>query len=451
MSGSGSGGPLKAAKRAFWEQITRLYNRHYGVKPLPETEIVRRSKCHYLIGEAGYPNYGDELIAREWVKYLAQVDPEVPVVLDCLCAGPAAAICSGLHPKFSVVDTVAQMCMIDRAHIYDEQHAVSDSVEPAAAGAPTIEEIPVPQIANRVLAALDAEGLDARYAAGIRLLNNRALDMHVIGGGYMHSFWNANLARLAVAKWAQAHGKPAVVSGVGLEPLDAEDAEWVADIASHITAFSCRDMPSLDAIDSSHSYATLAPDDCFVNGLEGVYLPDEAAGDLPETMVCVQTDLVPDPAALLDHMVAVLQAWEAPAGERVGVVECIPYDSMDALRVIRDHGWEPVLFPLQNLIDHGFPARSGQRWLSTRYHPHLLAAARGCSGTFIPVKPGYYDVKHAAVLRMGSRWTQTTIGDSLIPKPGPGFADPSVRFAYRDQIRAQVAPLYGEPHSFVSL
>lgn len=100
----------------------------------------------------------------------------------------------------------------------------------------------------------------------------------------------------------RAHGKPAVVSGVGLEPLDAEDAEWVADIASHITAFSCRDMPSLDAIDSSHSYATLAPDDCFVNGLEGVYLPDEAAGDLPETMVCVQTDLVPDPAALLDHM-----------------------------------------------------------------------------------------------------------------------------------------------------
>ena len=97
--------------------------------------------------------------------------------------------------------------MIDRAHIYDEQHAVSDSVEPAAAVAPTIEEIPVPQIANRVLAALDAEGLDARYAAGIRLLNNRALDMHVIGGGYMHSFWNANLARLAVAKWAQAHGK----------------------------------------------------------------------------------------------------------------------------------------------------------------------------------------------------------------------------------------------------
>lgn len=90
---------MKAAKRAFWEQITRLYNRHYGVKPLPETEIVRRSKCHYLIGEAGYPNYGDELIAREWVKYLAQVDPEVPVVLDCLCAGPAAGNLLGAPPE----------------------------------------------------------------------------------------------------------------------------------------------------------------------------------------------------------------------------------------------------------------------------------------------------------------------------------------------------------------
>ena len=110
----------------------------------------------------------------------------------------------------------------------------------------------------------------------------------------------------------------AVVSGVGLEPLDAEDAEWVADIASHITAFSCRDMPSLDAIDSSHSYATLAPDDCFVNGLEGVYLPMRRRETSPRPwFACKRTWC--RSGRFAGPYVAVLQAWEAPAGERVGV------------------------------------------------------------------------------------------------------------------------------------
>lgn len=132
-------------------------------------------------------------------------------------------------------------------------------------------------------------------------------------------------------------------------------------------------------------------------------------------------------------------------GERIGVVECIPYDSQNAMQALGEHGWEPWLYPMQDLLERGFPAQAGQRWLSTRYHPHLLAAAKGCSGTFIAVQPGYYDVKHNAVLRMGSRWTQTCIGQPDIPQPGPGFADPSVRFMYRDQIRKQVAPLYGMP------
>lgn len=67
------------------------------------------------------------------------------------------------------------------------------------------------------------------------------------------------------------------------------------------------------------------------------------------------------------------------------------------------------------------------------------------------MQEGYYDVKHEAVLRMGSRWTQTYIGQRDIPAPGPGFTDPDARFMYRNEIRQQVAPLYGAPHSFVSL
>lgn len=302
----GTGIPLWSnAKRTFWNGVTRMYNRHNGITPPSADEIARRARAHYLIGEAGFPNYGDEIIAREWVKYLAQVDPEVPVIFDCLCAGPAAAILHGLHPKLTVVDTVAQLCMTDRERLW---HALPEADRASTA----IEDIPAETIGAELCKALDDEGYGARYAAGIRLLTKKTQDLHIIGGGYMRSVWNANLARLSAVLWAQLHHMPAVVSGVGLEPLNAADRVYAADIAKQITAFSCRDIPSRDAIDPVHTSATLAPDDCFVNALDGVYLPDDAP--LPRTMVCMQTDLVDDSDALLRHMVNVLEAWHVPRG-----------------------------------------------------------------------------------------------------------------------------------------
>ena len=424
--------PWTTAKQTFWQGVARAYTKHYGADPrFVETEPVAHL-AHYLIGESGFPNYGDELITREWVKYLAQIDPDSPVVLDCVCSGPSAAILYGLHPNLSVVDTIAQLCIVDRDALWHEEFD---------APATQIEEIPAARIAQRMEMQLDDEGQAPRYAAGIRLLNTRIRDLHIIGGGYMNSRWNANLARLAGAAWAQRHGKPAMVTGIGLEPLESQDIDFVRNTARNIASFSCRDVRSRDAIDSGHEYTFLAPDDCFVNGLEGVYTSEEAA--LPDVMVCVQLDLVADPQALIRHVIHVLDSWGVSTGTRIGVVECIPRDSVQAMGELHKHGFEPVLFALQDMLDSGFPARAGQRWISTRCHPHLLAAARGCSGIFIPVKPGYYDVKHEAVLRMGSRWTCTAIGDRQIPAPGPGFADPSMRFIYRDQIRAQVAPWYG--------
>ena len=61
-------------------------------------------------------------------------------------------------------------------------------------------------------------------------------------------------------------------------------------------------------------------------------------------------------------------------------------------------------YPFVHLWDHGLPARAGQRWLSTRFHPHLLAAAAGCWGVAVPVRGSYYDVKHEALLAHGSGW-----------------------------------------------
>lgn len=384
----------------------------------------RHKKVHYLIGEAGFPNYGDELITREWLKYLAHVDPETPVVLDCMRPGPATALLRPYHPHFQATDTVARMTV---ENSFVEQAEVH-------------RDIPVQDIANHVTGSLDEEGRAARIAAGIRLIRNNVATMHAIGGGYMNSKWVANLARLAAPLWAQRHGMPSIATGAGLVPLKDEDLHFVREVAQTLEAFTCRDEHSLEAVNNGEDGpAKLAADDCFVNGLEGVYA--DPAG-LPDIMLCIQEDMVEGREPLFEHVRRILEAWNVAPDAEIGVVECIPYECGPLLDTLTQAGYRPRLFPMQIIFEEGFPAREGQRWLSTRYHPHLLAAAKGCEGTYVVVEPGYYDVKHEAVLRMGSRWTQSAVGDTDIPQPGPGFKDPSVRFTYRDEIRKTASVLY---------
>lgn len=419
-------------------------------------------KAHYLIAEPGYPNYGDEIIAAEWLRYLAKIDPHTPVIIDCMRPGPSTALLRKQHPHVTVTDTIARL-----------------TIENPVADGNAAADVPVQDVAATIVAALEDEGRAARLASGIRLLNRDVATIHVLGGGYMNSPWVANLARLAAPQWGMRHGIPSIGTGVGIVPLYPRDQQYVRDVAQSMVAFTCRDEKSVRAIDpTGHAnIVALAPDDCFVNGLSGLYdgrrgagfaasghpdgmremaegqraHPDWPAsgsgverGMLPRTMLCIQKDFVEDQQALFHHVIAVLEAWQVDKEkETLGIVECIPYECLELIAFLNEAGYRTELFPTQVLIDDGFPAAPGQRWLSTRYHPHLLAAAVGASGCYLSVRPGYYDVKHEAVLRMGSRWNETSIEQPIIPQPGEGFAHPDVRFAYRDEIRRTAAAVYG--------
>lgn len=378
-------------------------------------------KGFYIIAEPGYPNYGDELIAREWLKYLAAFRPEAPVFLDCTRPGPAATILRGIHPNLTVVDTVSRLT-------FENVYADGD-----------IERGRVADIAAFLRNALDDEGRAARYSAGIEILRNEVSGIHFVGGGYMNGRWTANLARLEVGAWAAEQSLPVIATGEGLMPLEDNAKTYVRGAANGFSKFTVRDEKSKEALDPLQQ-CDLMPDDCFINGLSGVYSDDD---NLPETMVCVQSDFVKDRTALNQHVLNVLESWKVKPTDSIGVVECNPYVDYPIMQVLMDAGYEPRFYPTSYLLRHGFPAKEGQRWLTTRYHPHLLAAARGCIGSFVSVDADYYSVKHNAVLRMGSNWTESVLGENP-PEPGRGFDDLSIRTEYARQIRRSASALYGE-------
>ena len=86
--------------------------------------------------------------------------------------------------------------------------------------------------------------------------------------------------------------------------------------------------------------------------------------------------------------------------------------------------------PFQELWATGLPARSGQAWLTTRFHPHLFAAARGASGVALRSGSAYYDVKHASLADAGSPWVTVNAHDVVVdplvpPLPTAGGFDSS--------------------------
>ena len=378
----------------------------------------------YLIAEPGYPNFGDEFIAREWLKYLAALRPEAPVYLDCTRPGPAAAILRRMHPNLVCVDTISRMTF---------EFAAIERGEDAPG---CIAE----RVSRHIQVALDDEAAAARYASGIHILQHEIRGVHFLGGGYMNGMWQENLARLALATWAKRHGLTVLGTGLGLTPLSGDSVTYVTESVSSFDRLTLRDAGSR-AICGDGPNVEIAPDDCFVNGLEGCYDVDPNA---PDVMVCVQTDLVDRPDVLNAHVEAILRSWGVMPGDEVGIVECNPYVDYPVFDWLSGAGYSCRLYPAISLLERGFPVKSGgaQQWITTRYHPHVLASAFGCEGCFIPLGSEFYQLKHEAALRMGSHWSEAPIGEEP-PAPGRGFDCPTLSRDYMSQIRRSARVLYG--------
>lgn len=381
-----------------------------------------RRKALYLVCEPGWPNYGDELIAREWLRYISSIDSDLPVILDCNRPGSAAAILYGVHRNLVCVDTIARLTFENE--FVKGEHALES----------------VSEIASAVRQALDWQGGNPRYASGVKLLEDTIAGVHYLGGGYLNGTWKPNLARLELGRWATDHGIPVIATGLGLMPLSKEDLSYVTAAVADFDYVGVRDIDTFNALGGVRGLH-LDADDCFINGLENCIQSDEGQ-TLPEFMVCVQHEFRCDSSLVFDAVDRTLKKWGVNPGiDLVGVVECNPIIDRYIYDYLIDRGYRLEFYPTLDLLTNGLPIRYGQKWICSRYHPHLIASSFGCSGAFLNVDKDYYPIKQNAVLRMGSRWSHISLED--IPEyPGFGFEELDMRYRYRDQIRNGVSDFY---------
>lgn len=146
----------------------------------------------YLVSMASYPNFGDELIARRWLEYLARHRPDDEVWLDGRHPGTATALFAGIHPRLRVTDAVFRT-------VEDALRGSRRSVEDI------VTELGTPLYDAPLLALREAQSL------------------HLLGGGFVNAVWPENdLIVRTVRAASRVSGAPLIATGQGFAPFGQE-------------------------------------------------------------------------------------------------------------------------------------------------------------------------------------------------------------------------------------
>jgi polysaccharide pyruvyl transferase WcaK-like protein len=319
----------------------------------------------YLVASTGFPNYGDELVAARWLRYLARTQPDAEVWLDSPSPGNSQLLLGDLHPNVRFVDTLFRI----------------------AWAAPSEDPAELIEFAGH---AIRNPGLVPRFALGVELL--QGVDVfHVLGGGYVNGVWPRHLVLLgAGAELVTGNGSRAAMTGAGLAPA-AAPADLMRALLSGYAVADVRDDASYDI--AADTRASVTGDDTLL----GI---DDDSFDRRESrsvMVCAQSDHVDAGVeAVADTILTSLEKWGVD-GSQVGYVEAMPGEDRRVFELIEPHLPDLRFYPFVEIWRDGLPARRGQRWITTRYHTHLLAAAAQAWGVAVPVKAGYNDVEHRSL------------------------------------------------------
>ncbi|GAA1192174.1 Polysaccharide pyruvyl transferase family protein WcaK [Prauserella alba] len=338
----------------------------------------------YLIGPTGLPNYGDELVAATWLRYLARTEPDAEVWLDCHTPGTAQVMLAGLHPNLRCTNTLWRLAV----------------------------EAPDPEpwaVATWIRKVVHDPGLAPRCRPGVELLATADV-IHLIGGGYVNALWPQHAGLLAGAIAGRVRsGARLAMTGQGFVPAAADIAELLYSLAARFDVVDVRDRDSAELL-ADGAPAGFTCDDVFLDVPEPVFQDYSRA-----VMVCVQSDIGElGPPALAGRVKGILRRWEVEPGD-VTFVEAIPRIDRAVYDLLAADLPGAAFMPFSELWRDGVPALEGQLWISTRFHLHLIAAAAGARGVAVSVSPDYYDTKHRSLIDLGSGWTMLDAAGTGVP------------------------------------
>lgn len=338
--------------------------------------LTAASKPLYVVSGAGAPNYGEELITRAWLDYLAQRHPEREVWLDCPHPGRAAHLFRSTHPRLRTTDTFWELV---RGGEGLDDEAAEDRI------ARLVRELGSPWFDN-----------------GLILLR-KVSSIHLIGGSHLADHPGIVAAAAAVH---EAFGVRVIATGV--------------------------DLP-----DALGSFAEVEPAD---TALDDAYLALALKRPLfdrrptCDRVILIEGDRPEWDDATITATIDGFASGIAPSS--VAFVEALAPEDHRFRGVARP---EARFHPFGELWADGLPARAGQRWVASRAHAHLLAAAAGAMGFVVIGDGAEDDAANRRLLEQGTGWVPIAPGEvvrSDDASMNPSFPEKAKQFGARKRALA---------------
>lgn len=327
---------------------------------------------HYLIGGSGIPNYGDELIASAWIAFIEGKHPTDSIVLDVKNRKASMEIVRS-GPNVTHVSSLK-----DVAHTKSASDVWGNI--------------------RRGLGFIDNNGFKKyEKAAPLRDAMDDLGTFHVFGGGYINTRWPAAAFYLGLGVAVKEKtGAKLFASGLGLMPwLPPEteaERELAARVAEAFDVLEVRDQASADAFG--------AP---ITAGLDDVFLlptPQRQAG-LPPTLHISLTFAEKNWEGFADRLVGHVAQTYAPAFQRVTFWNNAPDKDAFALKKVREAIPQVEVIEIGDLVNAPLPFGEDDAMVTTRFHPHMMAARAGIPGLYRQGN-SYYMTKHGSVALLGS-------------------------------------------------
>lgn len=323
-----------------------------------------------LVGGGGIPNYGDELIINNWLRWYRSHLPNLE--FDLTVEGARRSI---LRNTFADrFPTVTWSHALRDARLKFRQEGFWGALEAGL---------------NADVSEVDAVQRAFRRASDTSLF-------HIHGGGYINGKWPSHAFVLGVAATANAqNGTKAIATGIGLSPLNAPDApcrELLDQMVDGFEFLEVRDQWSYDYLVDN---LTGERRNKIIRGLDDAFLypvPARSAGNRT-----LHLSLRDDAAG--ESIIERLSSRYVGSFDRHRFWVCKPDDAAAYVKLAGKFRFFELVGTSQLLEDPYLGPNDVM--ITERFHPHLQAARVGATGVYWSGSE-YYDTKHGSLVELGS-------------------------------------------------
>jgi len=342
--------------------------------------VTKKTLEYVLIGGAGAPNYGDELIVQGWIKYFEQRKVNAKVYLY----ENIASNMSKLHgASAGSVELIFKDDLVKIAKNIQKKLSFWEQV-------------------IRGYRFIEKQGF-ALYDHYDLSVFERAESVHLHGGGYLNNYDPEKGFYIGLAAAVNKHfGTKIIATGIGFGPVEAIPARYkgiMREVFSRFSKFELRDVDNYRVLSRSIDA------ECFAYGLDDCYL-------LPiNDIVRKSTDgkkrlflsfINYNVGKVTEMFWNSLREYSAQFDE-VLFFESYPWEDANVFKVVSANIPNLRLISVRDSIPNGITAGPDDVVFTSRFHVHFVFSRFGCNG-FYSKDSKYYDVKHQSILDRGSNF-----------------------------------------------